>query len=123
MTGTDCPEAIVTLTRRYDIQPSEPESINLIFLASRRGTTWRAVAPLGLSGSFPGVDGSMGTSVWFVTLADGRRALAVESSGGGGGDCACDSESVSVTTLERGKLPKRGEFETGRPCECECAPD
>ena len=118
------PEAVVTMRRVYEVQPgdeSSVESIELIFLASRRGTKWRAVVPLGIDGSIPGVEGSIGTSVSFVTLADGRRGLAVRRIWGGGGDCACDNEVTSVATLEHGKLKPRGSFETGQPCVCEYA--
>ncbi len=119
------PEAVVTLTRPFEVPAGEegqvPESIDLIFLASRHGSKWRAVVPLGLDGRILGVEGSIGTGVRFVTLADGRRALAILSASGGGGDCDCDSESISIATLEHGKLQPRGTFETGRPCECQYA--
>lgn len=121
------PEAVVTLTRPYEVPAGEerqdPESIDLIFLASRHGSKWRAVVPLAFAGSIPGVEGSVRTSVWFVKLADGRRALAIRSAGGGGGDCDCDSEDISIATLEHGKLHPRGTFETGQPCECQYAGD
>jgi hypothetical protein len=123
--GDGDPEAVVTLTRPYDGPPgdghADPESIDLIFLASRHGSKWRAVVPLGIDGSIPGIEGSTGTSVQFVTLVDGRPALAIRRTGGGGGDCDCDSESTSVATLEHGQLQARGTFETGRPCECQYA--
>jgi hypothetical protein len=118
------PEAVVTMRRTYEVpagDESSVESIELSFLASRRGTKWRAVAPLGIDGSILGIEGSVSTSVWFVTLADGRRGLAVRRTVGGGGDCDCASEVTSVVTLEQGRLKPRGSFETGQPCVCQYA--
>jgi hypothetical protein len=114
------PEAIVMLYRSNKVPPDQdPGTMYLFFLASRHGTKWSAVAPLGFSGSIAGIEGSITTESWFVTLADGRRALAVRRTVGGGGDCDCHHEETSVATLEQGKLQPQGTFETGRPCECQ----
>jgi hypothetical protein len=79
----------------------------------------RVSVDVGLSGSILGVEGSMGTSVSFVTLADGRRGLTVWRTWGGGGDCDCDGEVTSVATVAHGKLQPQGEFATGEPCDCQ----
>ena len=122
--GDGAREAVVTLTRPFDRESwaspaDEPESLDLIFLASRRGSDWRAVVSLGVDGSFPGVEGSVGTTVAFATLADGRPALAVTDFHGGGGDCPCDSQVVSLSTLEGGKLTTLGKFLVSQPCACQ----
>lgn len=77
------------------------------------------MAALGLDGSIPGVEGSVGTAVSFVRLAGGRPALAIRRTIGGGGDCDCPSEVTSVATLERGQLHQLGELRTGEPCDCQ----
>ena len=124
--GDGALEAVVTLSCSFDVEQSpessdQPESLELIFLASRKGADWRAVTPLGLGGSFAsiGIEGSVGTAVAFVTLADGRRALAVKDMFGGGGDCDCGGAVVSVSTLASGKLASLGQFEVGTPCPCQ----
>ncbi len=120
--GDGSPEAVVTLTHQAPSNEGvEYPSIDLMFLATRSGTKWRAIAPLGISGSILGVEGSFSTSIRFVTLADGRRALTLERAVGGGGDCDCDSEEIAVAILQHGKLQTRGTFETGKPCECQYA--
>lgn len=92
-----------------------------MLVASRRGTKWRPVFPIGIDGRIPGVEGFVGTSVQFATLADGRRAIVVKRTWGGGGDCDCDTEATKVMTLQQGKLKARGTFATGRPCACQYA--
>ena len=82
---------------------------------SSAGSWTCPVAPLGLDGSILGVEGSIGTSVSLVTLADGRRGLALRQYSGGGGDCDCDGVVTSVDVLERGKLQPRGDFDIGEP--------
>ena len=117
------PVAVVTLTRPYDTapdaDPASQESIDLTFLAARRGARWSGVVALGLNGAIPGIEGSIETAASFVKLADGRPALAIIRTTGGGGDCDCQHEVTSVATLERGQLHQLGAFETGRPCDCE----
>lgn len=118
--GDGSVEAVVTLTYqapRYETVEYPP--IQLILLATRRGTKWQAIAPLGISGSILGIEGSFSTSTRFVTLADGRRALTVERDWGGGGDCDCDNQEISVAPLQHGKLQTRARFETAKPCECQ----
>jgi hypothetical protein len=121
--GDGFAESVVRLTFPYRVASGEElvevSSIDLIFLASRRASRWHAVAPIGIDGSIPGVEGSIDTSAWFVTLADGRAGVAVKRMTGGGGDCDCHTEEVSIVTLERGGLQTQGTFNTGRPCACE----
>jgi len=120
--GDGSPEAVVTLTHQASSNEGvEYPPIDLIFLATRSGSKWRAIAPLGFGGSILGIEGSYSTSIRFVTLADGRGALAVEGGVGGGGDCDCDTEEISVAILQHGKLQTRGAFETSKPCECQYA--
>jgi hypothetical protein len=121
--GDGFPEAVVTLTRPSDMRPDDDPasqwSIDLTFLAARRGARWSGVVALGLNGAIPGIEGSIETAVSFVKLADGRPALAIRRSVGGGGDCDCEHETTSVATVEHGTLHQLGEFVTGEPCDCQ----
>jgi hypothetical protein len=118
-------EAIILVTARWEMERGDagvvPESRDFIFLASRRNAKWRALSPLAISGDELGVEGSVRSSAWFVTLADGRKAVAVTRTVDSGGDCEIEFVETRVATLAQGKLEPVGTFETGRPVECQYA--
>lgn len=112
------PEAIATIDRHYRGEFKD-DSIAVVFLVSGTSPDWRAVAPLGLGGTFPGIEGSHATSVRAVRLANGTLALAIETSIGAGGDECCeDNVTVSIVTLKKAKLTAVKSFDINDPCEC-----
>jgi len=111
--GDGAPESIVSL--RHDYGEPYDESAARIFLVSGKGPAWRAIAPLGVDGTCPGVEGSRSTNVRVVRLADGKLAFAVETVSGGGGDCDEPIEKVSVFTLKASELIPVASFTTGAP--------
>jgi hypothetical protein len=111
--GDGAPESVVWIRRDYG-EPHD-DSVARVFVVSGKGPAWRAIAPLGVDGTCPGVEGSRSTNVLVVRLADGRPAFAVETMSGGGGDCDEPIEKVSVFTLKRNKLVPVGSFTTSAP--------
>ena len=111
--GDGAPESIVWL--RHDHGEPHGGSVARVFLVSGKGPAWRPIAPLGVDGTSPGVEGSSSTNVRAVRLADGRLALAVETVTGGGGDCDQPFEKVAVFTLKESKLIPVASFTTNGP--------
>jgi hypothetical protein len=100
--GDGAPESIVSI--RPEHREPYGESVTRLFLVSGKGPGWRAVAPLGVDGTCPGVEGSHSTAVTVVRLVSGELALAVETESGGGGDCDEEFMTVSVLRWKQGKL-------------------
>jgi len=111
--GDGAPESVVSI--RHDYAKPNDDSLARVFLVSGKGPAWRAIAPLGVDGTCPGVEGSCSTSVRVVRLARGELGLAVETVTGGGGDCDQPFEKVSVFTMKGGKLVRVGAFVTDGP--------
>jgi len=84
--------------------------VGIVLLVSGKAPHWRAVAPLGVDATIPGIEGSRSTNVEAVKLASGQLALAVDTQSGGGGDCDQSFEKVSVLTLSGGKLIPMASF-------------
>jgi YARHG domain len=117
--GDGAPEAVVEVDRGYKNPDFKDNNIALVFLVSGRGPDWRAVAPLGVDGTSPGVEGYIGTQAKAVKLASGKLGLAVERDTGAGGDeCCQEYETVTVFALKGRKLAKQGSFDVGEPCKC-----
>jgi hypothetical protein len=115
--GDGTPEAVAEVSYKFK---EFDDTVGLVFLVSGRGPNWRTVVPLGLDGSFPGVESAVHVRGQAMTLASGKIGLAVEDSVGAGGDECCDwYENVTVSTLKGGKLTKVGSFHINDPCHCE----
>jgi len=115
--GDGTPEAIVRISRHYKQEEFSDDGVGIVLLVSGRAPHWRAVAPLGVDATIPGIEGSRSTNVEVVKLASGQLALAVDTQSGGGGDCDQSFGKVSVFTLKGGKLIPVASFDTSEP-EC-----
>jgi len=113
--GDGTPEAIVRISRHYKQEEFSDDGVGIVLLVSGRAPHWRAVAPLGVDATIPGIEGSRSTNVEVVKLASGQLALAVDTQSGGGGDCDQSFGKVSVFTLKGGKLIPVASFDTSEP--------
>ena len=113
--GDGAPESVVSIRAEFREPYGESVTRTRTFLVSGKGPSWRAVAPLGVDGMCPGVEGSHSTAVTVVKLASGELALAVETESGGGGDCDEEFNTVSLLTWKEGKLILVGTFQIDGP--------
>jgi hypothetical protein len=109
------PEAIVRVSRHYKRKEFIDDGVGIVLLVSGKPPHWRAVAPLGVDATIPGIEGARSTDVEVVKLASGELALAVDTQSGGGGECDQSFEKVSVFTLKGGKLIPVGSFDVSEP--------
>jgi hypothetical protein len=109
------PEAIVRVSRHYKQKEFVEDAVGIVLLVSGKAPHWRAVAPLGVDATIPGVEGARSTDVEVVKLAGGALALEVDTQSGGGGDCDQEFEKVSVLTLSGDKLIPVGSFDVSEP--------
>ncbi len=113
--GDGTPEAIVRVSRHYKQKEFINDGVGIVFLVSGKAPHWRAVAPLGVDATIPGIEGSRSTNVEVVKLAGDKLALAVDTQSGGGGDCDQSFEKISVLTLKGGKLIPAASFDISEP--------
>jgi hypothetical protein len=109
------PETIVRVTRHYKQEEFINDGVGVVLLVSGKAPHWRAIVPLGVDATIPGIEGSRSTNVAVVKLASGKPALAVETQSGGGGDCDSSFEKISVLTLKGGKVTAVASFDTSEP--------